>query len=130
MVHMEQRKVTQNNKNWNNDAMSDDSDDEPRGATADDMGDSDDALEDGEEQPEGGRDRKRGPRNGKGDSVLPDGTYYKKPRQAARPNAQKFKDIMGNDNAFPVLENADDFDDMEEDGPQGEISSTEEEQKQ
>jgi len=37
---------------------------------------------------------------------------------------------MGNDNAFPVLENADDFDDMEEDGPQGEISSEKEEMEE
>jgi len=127
MVHMEQRKVTQNNKNWNNDAMSDDSDDEPRGYTAEDMGDEENPLEEGEQPAEGGR--KRGPRNGTTPGAPADGTY-KKPRQAQRPNAQKFKDIMGNDNAFPVLENADDFDDLEDDGPQGEISSTEEEQKQ
>lgn len=100
--------------------MSDDSDDEPRGYTADDMGDEEDPLEDGEQPADGGR--KRPPRNGS--------PAYKKPRQAQRPNAQKFKDIMGNDNAFPVLENGDDFDDLDEDGPQGEISSGEEEQKQ
>ena len=125
MVHMEQIRVSQTSKNWNNDEMSDDSDDEGRGYTAEDMGDEENPLEDGVDQPAGGK--KRGPRNARGD-VVPDGSYYKKPRQAQRPNAQKFKDIMGNDNAFPVLENADDYDDLEEDGPQGEISSTEENQ--
>lgn len=47
MVHMESRRVTQN-KNWNNDEMSD-SDEEPRGYTADEMGEEEDAVEDGEE---------------------------------------------------------------------------------
>ena len=46
MVHMEQRKVTQDEWDWNNDAVSDDSDDEPRDQAADDMGDSDDAADD------------------------------------------------------------------------------------
>lgn len=55
------------------------------------------------------------------------------PRQAKRPNAQKFKDIMKADDAFPTLENQ--SDDEEEDDlldgetPAGEINSQNDEDK-
>lgn len=48
------------------------------------------------------------------------------PRQTQRPNAQKFKDIMKADDAFPTLENQfdddeDDHGDIDGETPAGEI---------
>lgn len=47
-------------------------------------------------------------------SVVPKDNYYKKPKQTKRPNAQKFKDIMKNEAAFPTLDNK-----LEEETPEG-----------
>lgn len=78
----------------------------------------------------GDRDSKRPTRGGKGGkrrANSDDEEEETAPRQTQRPNAQKFKDIMKADDAFPTLENQ--FEDEEEDDlldgetPAGEINS-------
>lgn len=88
----------------------------------------DDVVEDEEGQmhiskpTRGGRGGKaKGGRRGDAegdDTVVPTDGYYKKPKVAKRPNAQKFSEIMQNDNAFPSLEGEEDDD--EDETPAGE----------
>lgn len=105
--------------------------------------DDSDAAEasDDEEEEEDSRPVKKGQADLYGDDPKPakkrggkkrgsdDDEEETKPRQSQRPNAQKFKDIMKADDAFPTLENQFEDDDEEEDDlldgetPAGEINS-------
>lgn len=74
----------------------------------------------------GGRGKNSGGRGGgnrtnQDGSVIPDGNYYKKPKAAQRPNAQKFSEIMKADDAFPALDNQDDEEVSGGEMPEGEI---------
>lgn len=98
---------------WNeeDDEGEDDSDDD-RGYTVDEMGDE----ENPRDEPYQKKERK------------PKAAGERKVKQAQRPNAQKFKDIMKADEAFPALENQSDEDDESMNGdngpvPDGDISS-------
>lgn len=99
---------------WNeeDDEGEDDSDDD-RGYTVDDMGDE----ENPRDEPYQKKERK------------PKAAGERKVKQSQRPNAQKFKDIMKADEAFPTLGNESDEDDESMNGdngpvPDGDISST------
>lgn len=122
-------KETRMNKVWKDEEEDDEEED------SDDAGYTVDQLE------AGGKPLKRNDQEGKpsrggrsggnrtgadGEEVIPNGDYYKKPKQAKRPTPQKFADIMKADNAFPALDN--DNEDLVDDlmstvTPSGEITS-------
>lgn len=103
-------------KAWNEEdeeEVTDEEIDDDRGFTAEDMGDEENPIKYTPKPQKGSRGR--GARTEDG-SVIPEGGYYKKPKQAARPKPQNFKNI-NTEEAFPTLENQfDDEEDEEESG--------------
>lgn len=114
-------------KAWNDEEDEEESDEQEEGS--EEENDSVPAKK-GQADLYGDRDSKRPTRGGRGGKRRADSDDEKEevaPRQSQRPNAQKFKDIMKADDAFPTLENQ--FEEEEEDDlldgetPAGEINS-------
>jgi len=116
-------------KAWNeedDDDVSENDEEDDRGFTAEDMGDEENPIQYTPKPTKGSRGRGGRTQDG---SVIPDGGYYKKPKQAQRPKPQNFKAI-NNQEQFPTLENQFEDDEEEEEvdaeemgeTPNGEIS--------